>query len=374
MAIKIKKKNIYTVYLAGPDVFRPDAVKAGQSKKEMIKRISQENDWPFTLEGLFPLDNEIPDFKNDRDTGLRIYQGNIELMDSADFIAANMVRFRGPSMDTGTAFEMGYMAASKKPVFAYHDAAPFYGEPEIKRTYANTIRLHHPEMTHSEDPLIDNNGLIIEDFGMHDNLMMIGALNNTQYNGIESSLEHVIQNIGDFIMSNLHKQHHVDNAFSNNNIDIKELFYEISPTRYHLDQIMTSSKLHNGDDGYITLLIGKNALDSAKAFINSIDKDDRKKAIKANAVLKEAFKDPNSYSDDWYKNGLTTLIPLFATLSSVTKNAYATPGHPFELSMSLSKYNQIMDAIELTENLFVKNLLPGESESEEEEDNVSFSP
>ena len=109
VATGAETKPVYHVYLAGPEVFLPEPVKAGEDKKDLIKRLNEQHDWPFRLVGLYPLDNEIPDFGPDRETGWRIYRANIALMDKAHVIAANMVRFRGPSMDVGTAFEMGYM-------------------------------------------------------------------------------------------------------------------------------------------------------------------------------------------------------------------------------------------------------------------------
>jgi nucleoside 2-deoxyribosyltransferase len=91
------------VYLAGPDVFRPDAKEHG----ERLKKLCAEN----RLEGLYPLDNEIPESDDSRAaTALAIYKANIELLKQADGVVANMMPFRGPSMDIGTGFETGFAA------------------------------------------------------------------------------------------------------------------------------------------------------------------------------------------------------------------------------------------------------------------------
>jgi nucleoside 2-deoxyribosyltransferase len=38
----------------------------------------------------------------------------------------NLTPFRGPSADVGSAYEMGFMRALGRPIFAYsHDARPF---------------------------------------------------------------------------------------------------------------------------------------------------------------------------------------------------------------------------------------------------------
>jgi nucleoside 2-deoxyribosyltransferase len=167
-------KPVYYVYLAGPEVFLPEPIAAGAAKKARIAALSRAADWPFELAGLYPLDNEIPDSRPDFDTGMRIYRANIALMDRAYAVAANMVRFRGPSMDVGTAFEMGYMRGLGKPVFAYYDAAPFYGREEAPGLYVDRVREHGSVSAH--DARVDADGHAIDDFQMADNLMMVGAL------------------------------------------------------------------------------------------------------------------------------------------------------------------------------------------------------
>lgn len=184
------KPKVY-IYLAGPEVFLPDPIGAGKSKKAKIEQLNRENDWPFELVGLYPMDNEIADFAPDKKTGLAIYFANIKLMEQADYITANMVRFRGPSMDVGTAFEMGYMRGAKKPVFAYYDAKPFYGADETPGMYNERVRKFYPM---SEDnPEVDADGQSVENFQMEDNLMMVGALESGAANIAPSFTDAVLQ-------------------------------------------------------------------------------------------------------------------------------------------------------------------------------------
>lgn len=190
-------KPVYHVYLAGPEVFLPEPIAAGAARKARIAALSRAADWPFVLAGLYPLDNEIPDFRPDFDTGMRIYHANIELMDRAYAVVANMVRFRGPSMDAGTAFEMGYMLGLGKPVFAYYDAAPFYGREEAPGKYVDRVRAHCPVSEH--DPRVDADGLTVDDFGMADNLMMIGALESGA-GAIAESFDRAIEQIAESLL------------------------------------------------------------------------------------------------------------------------------------------------------------------------------
>ena len=185
-------KPVYHVYLAGPEVFLPEPIAVGVEKKARIAAMSRAADWPFELAGLYPLDNQIPDFRADFDTGMRIYRANIDLMNRAYAVAANMVRFRGPSMDVGTAFEMGYVLGLGKPVFAYYDAAPFYGREETPGMYVDRVRTHCPVSEH--DPCVDADGLTVDDFAMADNLMMIGALESGA-GAIAESFDRAIEQI-----------------------------------------------------------------------------------------------------------------------------------------------------------------------------------
>ncbi|MBW4661944.1 MAG: nucleoside 2-deoxyribosyltransferase [Drouetiella hepatica Uher 2000/2452] len=140
------------IYLAGPDVFLPNPLQAAAAKQNICTA--------YGFEGMFPFDNEL-DFSNlsPFDAGIAIYKSNLALMDRCDLIVANMTPFRGVSMDVGTAFEMGYMAAQGKPVFGYSNDG---------RLYTDRV----PVLT----PGIDDQGQSIESFGMHDNLMLEGAI------------------------------------------------------------------------------------------------------------------------------------------------------------------------------------------------------
>lgn len=192
-------KPTYYIYLAGPEVFLKDPVAAGEQKKALIRAVQNKNSWPFELVGLYPMDNVIEDFKPNVATGMRIYHANLELMHKADFIAANMVRFRGPSMDVGTAFEMGFMAGSNKPVFAYYESKPFYGSNEKPAPLHKRVQQHWG--LSKTDPSLDKDGIHIENFDMSDNLMMIGAQRSTGY-PIASNFEQTIYDIVDFIVKN----------------------------------------------------------------------------------------------------------------------------------------------------------------------------
>lgn len=136
------------VYLAGPDVFFPDVAEISTNLKSLCSK--------HGLEGVFPLDSEIvlEDQINEEAkvrNGLRIYEGNPDLIRSSAAILANISPFRSPSADLGTTFEMGFGKGLGLIVAGY---------TKQKILYKNRVV---PD------------GLMIEDFGMIDNLMIQGA-------------------------------------------------------------------------------------------------------------------------------------------------------------------------------------------------------
>ena len=145
------------IYLAGPDVFLPDAVEVGRRKVEICKN--------YGLTGLYPLESKV-DLKAS-DASLQIFGGNEAMMNEADAIIANLTPFRGPGADAGTVYELGYMAGRGKRCLAYcNDPAP----------YAERVARFTEVITTSGQGLVDSDGLAVEDFGLPDNLMMIHAL------------------------------------------------------------------------------------------------------------------------------------------------------------------------------------------------------
>ena len=145
------------IYLAGPDVFLPDAVEIGRKKAAICAR--------YGMRGLYPLDNTVD--LAAADASLAIFKGNEAMMEAADAIIANLTPFRGPSADAGTVYELGYMAGRGKLCLAYSNDPSSYSE--------RVARLYDVKPS-SDGRLIDPEGLTVEDFGLSDNLMMIHAL------------------------------------------------------------------------------------------------------------------------------------------------------------------------------------------------------
>ncbi|WP_409189856.1 nucleoside 2-deoxyribosyltransferase [Bradyrhizobium sp. RDM4] len=144
------------IYLAGPDVFLPDAIEIGRQKVAICAA--------HGLAGFYPLDNATP--LAAPDASRQIFAGNEAMMDRADAIIANLTPFRGAGADPGTVYELGYMAGRGKFCLAYSN------DPA---TYADRVG-RFMTVTSEDGRLVDPQGLTVEDFGLVDNLMMIHAL------------------------------------------------------------------------------------------------------------------------------------------------------------------------------------------------------
>ncbi|WP_097459334.1 nucleoside 2-deoxyribosyltransferase [Mangrovitalea sediminis] len=141
---------VHSLYLAGPEVFLPDAVAVGAAKCELLAG--------YGLRGLFPLDNAEILPASPMARGKAIYAANRELMMQADGALVNLTPFRGPSADPGTVFELGFFLARGIPVIAYTLDCRDYAE----RAAAGAV--------------VDAQGLAVEHFGMADNLMLEAGL------------------------------------------------------------------------------------------------------------------------------------------------------------------------------------------------------
>jgi len=156
------------VYLAGPDVFLPDAFEIGRKKVSLCDR--------YGFIGLFPLDNEID--PSIGDASLQIFHGNEAMMDRADVIVANLTPFRGPSADAGTIYELGYMAGRNKLCLGYSNDPSFYTDRVAK---IGDLKRQ------ADGRIVDSNGFTVENFGQVDNLMIAHTLDVHGYPLVRSN-------------------------------------------------------------------------------------------------------------------------------------------------------------------------------------------
>ncbi|ACB94452.1 nucleoside 2-deoxyribosyltransferase [Beijerinckia indica] len=149
-----------TLYLAGPEVFLVNAAEIGRRKQRLCLA--------HGFEGLFPLDNDIIGLPTGTRIDQAIYKANLAMMERADAVIVNLTPFRGPGADVGSVFELGYMAGRGKPVFGYTNVAADLA--------ARVARFDHVTFDEQSGYLRDSTGLMVEDFGNADNLMIDACL------------------------------------------------------------------------------------------------------------------------------------------------------------------------------------------------------
>ncbi|MBC7801466.1 MAG: nucleoside 2-deoxyribosyltransferase [Gemmatimonadaceae bacterium] len=142
-------------YLAGPDVFLPNAAAHAARKVAVCAR--------YGIVGRSPLNEDVEALASmaDEDAWRTIFAKDLALMEACDLVIANLTPFRGPSADAGTLVELGWFLGRGKPVFGYSNtAAPF-----AVRSAAHVALFPDPVP-----------GLSVEGFGLPDNLMVPGAV------------------------------------------------------------------------------------------------------------------------------------------------------------------------------------------------------
>jgi nucleoside 2-deoxyribosyltransferase len=141
------------VYVAGPDVFRPDA----RENAELVRNLLRDEG----IIALIPIDNEVSFLNKSLNVvAMEIYSKNVAMIDQADAVLANIEPFRGDHMDPGTAFEIGYAVARGIPVYCFtpHAGTSIVDRVEWCEKKAGVFR--------------DNSNMLVEDFGHTENLMI----------------------------------------------------------------------------------------------------------------------------------------------------------------------------------------------------------
>ena len=142
-------------YLAGPDVFLPDAREHARRKVAICAR--------HGILGRPPLNEDAESLGAlpDGEAWQAIFRKDLAMMEECDVAIANLTPFRGPSADAGTLIEVGWFLGRGKPVFGYSNAAAPFSKRSRRQVEAVA------------DPLP---GLSVEGFGLPDNLMIFGAV------------------------------------------------------------------------------------------------------------------------------------------------------------------------------------------------------
>ncbi|SEF28545.1 nucleoside 2-deoxyribosyltransferase [Variovorax sp. NFACC27] len=158
------------IYLAGPDVFRPNAA-------EHFAVLTAVCDC-LGLEALVPFDDQVTAATSPQ----AIYEANMQKLRAAQGVVANLEPFRGAEPDSGTVFEVGVAVMLGLPVVAY-------GVPP--GDYVNRVGERAPLHRDAGGVLRDPDGMEVEDFGLRLNLMLSHSV--TQAADAEDALKQLAE-------------------------------------------------------------------------------------------------------------------------------------------------------------------------------------
>ena len=173
------------LYLAGPDVFRPDPLAHAEQQRALCAQYGFTPLHPVdngptcgeqSTEALLHLYEAVKLYRTDARQSLmallseamrcamKIYLGNIKYVRECDIVVANCNAFRGALVDDGTAYELGLGHGLGKPTYGYIETALPAVQNVLER-YPCTIR--------ADGVPVDQDGyLVIENFGNAINLML----------------------------------------------------------------------------------------------------------------------------------------------------------------------------------------------------------
>lgn len=149
------------IYLAGPEVFLADAAAIAAAKKAICAQ--------HGLAGVFPTDHPGQAPAGNAPGWYRLYLANEAHIRSCDALIANLTPFRGPSADPGTVYELGLMRGLGRPVLGYSNTTARFGSRTLAALGPSARR-------RTDGTWEDADGMQVEDFDLHDNLMLDGGI------------------------------------------------------------------------------------------------------------------------------------------------------------------------------------------------------
>jgi len=178
------------LYLAGPGVFSPDANAIGRELKALCAR--------YEFEGLWPGDETYG-------SSQMIFIAHLEMLRRSAAVLADISPFRGPHADPGTAFEIGLAYQAGIPVFAYTRATtlPRSDEARLPSELVHRVRstryARHgigfmrfgrlnewEELVEDDGCRHDEDGNLVEDWGLVESLMVARALKSVSVSAEEA--------------------------------------------------------------------------------------------------------------------------------------------------------------------------------------------
>jgi len=148
------------IYLAGPEVFLPNAIEVLNSMKKICEK--------YNFVGMSPMDADLSIAKGKELLPMEIadliFINNTRFIEECEYVVANCSSFRGPLVDDGTSWEIGYAFGLRKVIFGYL--------PEKLTLVDNVINRIETKIHSSGHPIDSDGYLVNENFGNSINLML----------------------------------------------------------------------------------------------------------------------------------------------------------------------------------------------------------
>lgn len=152
-------RRIETVFLAGPDLWYPDAAELLARKQAACEAAG--------FVAISGRGGEIVETVPSEAMAREIYASVLERLRAADAVVLNLTPWRGPGADPGAAFEAGFAAALGKPVFAYLNVSN-----EEEADHRDRIEGLLGAAPDEAGVWRDGDGCEIEDFSLPETLML----------------------------------------------------------------------------------------------------------------------------------------------------------------------------------------------------------
>jgi len=152
-------RPVRSIWLAGPEPWLPDA--AAQAARQRALCIESG----FT--GLTPDPVPLASSADPELEARELYAARMARLRQADAGVVNLTPWRGPSADSGAAFEAGVLAGLGRPVFAYLNIPD-----EIHAEYVDRVEAMVGAQRDEAGVWRDGEGCRIEDFGLPEAVML----------------------------------------------------------------------------------------------------------------------------------------------------------------------------------------------------------
>lgn len=152
-------RRITSLYIGGPDVGFPGSVEILSHKRNATEAAG--------FVPVIPSDSVLVETTPSEAMAREIYMDRVSRMRLCDAAIVNLTPWRGPGAESSAAYEVGFLAALGKPVFAYMNVSS-EDEAELRVRVEQQVGAQ----ADFQNRLVDAYGVEIEDFGLPESLMV----------------------------------------------------------------------------------------------------------------------------------------------------------------------------------------------------------